>query len=64
MGGQDHLKGKILRIGHMGDIQKEDVLFTIKSLALALEHYGHSVDQANVEKSLRYAENQLSQVQL
>jgi aspartate aminotransferase-like enzyme len=36
MGGQDQLKGKILRIGHMGAIRDEDVLVTIDALAKAI----------------------------
>jgi len=36
MGGQDQLKGKIIRIGHMGAIRDEDLLRTLKSLAQTL----------------------------
>ncbi len=36
MGGQDRLKGKIVRIGHMGDIRDEDELTMIDALGRAL----------------------------
>lgn len=36
MGGQDQLKGKIIRIGHMGAIADEDLLKTIESLAQSI----------------------------
>lgn len=37
MGGQDQQKGKILRIGHMGDIQDEDLLAFFEALSEILE---------------------------
>ncbi len=33
MGGQDRLKGKILRVGHMGDVQDDDMLALFSSLS-------------------------------
>ena len=39
-GGQDHLNDKLLRIGHMGDIQDEDILAVIKALGETLQHFG------------------------
>lgn len=33
MGGQDQLKGKILRVGHMGDVRDEDMLALFLALA-------------------------------
>jgi aspartate aminotransferase-like enzyme len=36
MGGQDQLKGKIIRIGHMGAISDLDVLRTIEALAISI----------------------------
>ncbi len=36
MGGQDQLKGKILRIGHMGDVRDEDMLALLEALGEAL----------------------------
>lgn len=43
-GGQDHLKGKIIRIGHMGAIEKEHLVLTFKKLALTLNELGMKVD--------------------
>lgn len=36
MGGQDQLKGKIVRIGHMGAIRDEDLILTMKALAQSI----------------------------
>ena len=43
-GGQDHLNDKLLRIGHMGDIQDEDILAVINALGKTLQHLGLSAD--------------------
>jgi aspartate aminotransferase-like enzyme len=37
MGGQDQLKGKILRVGHMGDVRDEDMLALFQALAEMLK---------------------------
>ena len=36
MGGQDQLKGKILRVGHMGDVRDEDMMALFDALAVVL----------------------------
>lgn len=51
MGGQDHLKGKIIRIGHMGDISDDDALSTIHFLALSLNELGYAIDEKVIEKA-------------
>jgi aspartate aminotransferase-like enzyme len=43
-GGQDVLKGKILRLGHMGYIDQWDVLAAVGALELALLGMGHPVE--------------------
>lgn len=43
-GGQDHLKGKILRIGHIGDISSKDVFGVIAALELTLHKLGHKFE--------------------
>ncbi|MES2768735.1 MAG: alanine--glyoxylate aminotransferase family protein [Bdellovibrionota bacterium] len=43
-GGQDHLKGKIIRIGHMGAIEKEHMVLTLEKLALTLKELGMNID--------------------
>jgi aspartate aminotransferase-like enzyme len=35
MGGQDQLKGKILRVGHMGDVRNEDMMALFSALSEA-----------------------------
>ena len=41
-GGQDHLKGKIIRIGHLGFISDRDVLMTIAALEATLLELGYT----------------------
>ncbi len=36
-GGQDHLKGKIIRIGHMGYVDMSDILFALNAIAWTLK---------------------------
>lgn len=43
-GGQDQLKGKIIRIGHMGAIEKSHMLVTIEKLSLTLNELGMKTD--------------------
>ncbi|MEO1671587.1 MAG: alanine--glyoxylate aminotransferase family protein, partial [Cyanobacteria bacterium J06631_2] len=43
-GGQDHLKGKIFRVGHLGFISDRDVLMTISCLEATLTELGHSFE--------------------
>ncbi|MCS6936204.1 MAG: alanine--glyoxylate aminotransferase family protein [Candidatus Bipolaricaulota bacterium] len=43
-GGQDHLKGKILRIGHIGDLGPKDVLGVIAALELTLHKLGYKFE--------------------
>jgi aspartate aminotransferase-like enzyme len=42
-GGQDQLKGKIVRIAHLGHIGVFDILTAIGAFELALHHFGHDV---------------------
>jgi len=43
-GGQDHLKGKILRIAHCGYFGAFDILTSLSGLEIALHQLGHDVD--------------------
>ena len=43
-GGQDHLKGKIFRIGHLGFISDRDILMTISCLEATLTELGHDFE--------------------
>ena len=44
MGGQDQLKGKIVRIGHLGYTGAFDIITAIAALEMALRHFGHAVE--------------------
>jgi aspartate aminotransferase-like enzyme len=43
-GGQDTLKGKIVRLGHMGYVDQFDVLTALSALELVLLEMGHSTE--------------------
>ncbi len=50
MGGQDQLKGKIIRIGHMGAIRDEDLIATLRALAGSINKMKlGAIDDAKVE---------------
>jgi aspartate aminotransferase-like enzyme len=42
-GGQDHLKGKIIRIAHLGYMGAFDIITAIAAFEMALRHFGHPV---------------------
>lgn len=48
MGGQDQLKGKIIRLGHMGYITDTDLHQTTERLAAGLNDFGFSLDLQKV----------------
>lgn len=43
-GGQDHLKGKIVRVAHLGYVGTFDVVTGLAALELALKHFGLPVE--------------------
>jgi aspartate aminotransferase-like enzyme len=43
-GGQDHLKGKIVRISHIGYAGPFDVIIALSALEMALRRFGHTVE--------------------
>lgn len=43
-GGQDKLKGKVIRIGHMGYVDTLDIVSALAAVELALDRIGHKVD--------------------
>ena len=53
MGGQDQLKGRVLRIGHMGFITDDDLMTTFKAIALEL-------DSMNVDSVLKAVQSELN----
>ncbi len=52
-GGQDHLKGKIFRIGHLGFVGDRDILTAVAALEATLGHLGYS--QANLGAGVQAA---------
>ena len=40
-GGQDQMKGKLIRIGHMGYLSPFDMLIAVSALEMALARFGH-----------------------
>ena len=43
-GGQDHLKGKILRIAHLGYVDTFDIIVALAAIEMALAKFGHKVE--------------------
>jgi aspartate aminotransferase-like enzyme len=43
-GGQDQLKGKIIRIAHLGYVGAFDIVTALAALEMALRHFGHAVE--------------------
>ena len=42
-GGQDHLKGKIIRLAHLGYIDTFDVIIALSAVEMALQKFGKKV---------------------
>ena len=60
MGGQDHLKGQIIRIGHLGYIKNDDVVATIHTLGLSLADLNApGFTPVTVDNAVRATENLL-----
>jgi aspartate aminotransferase-like enzyme len=41
-GGQDHLKGKVFRVGHLGFVCDRDILTAVAAIEAALQELGQS----------------------
>ena len=50
--GQDHMKGKIIRISHLGWQDEFDVLTAINAIGVGLTELGYSID---IEKGITAA---------
>ncbi len=46
-GGQDHIKGKVIRIGHMGYLDRFDAIGVISALELTLAELGHKFESGS-----------------
>lgn len=56
-GGQEKLKGKIIRIGHMGYVYDEDILETIKALEHSLKDEGYPVQLGiGIQEAMKFKE--------
>lgn len=53
--GQDSLKGKIFRIGHMGYVFERDILMTLAALQATLKKLGYDTNQTSVQAALQAA---------
>ena len=61
MGGQDQLKGKILRIGHMGYISNEEMIICFESIARALnEQKPKTVSDSQLKDAIEILKRELS----
>ncbi len=53
-GGQGHLKGKIIRIGHMGYVSEEELILAIAVLEKGLRDFGYEFDpSAGVDAAMK-----------
>ncbi len=60
-GGQDHLKDKIIRIGHLGFIQNEDLLRCLETLGIELHNQSNDKFPIyKIQKALEVAKKELS----
>ena len=54
-GGQGSLKGRVVRVGHLGDISKTDLKKALKSLALALQEIAPGfINKQDMQKALAF----------
>lgn len=47
-GGQDHMKGKMFRIGHLGFVSDRDILCAVSALEATLQELGHQTPDSGV----------------
>jgi len=62
-GGQDHLAGKILRIGHLGDVSVDDVVTAIEVIGVSAAELGMATDPARAAEAARSAGQALAPAQ-
>ena len=48
-GGQDHLKGKIFRVGHLGYVNDRDIITVISAISSTLLDFGKITSQQSGE---------------
>lgn len=59
MGGQDQLKGKIIRIGHMGYISDADLLRALRAIGESAAELHGAITREQIESGLRAAQSLL-----
>jgi alanine-glyoxylate transaminase/serine-glyoxylate transaminase/serine-pyruvate transaminase len=57
-GGLDRLKGRVFRIGHMGDLNEPMVLGTIAAVEMALDLVGVPHGKGGVQAAMEYLEGE------
>lgn len=61
MGGQDQLKGKILRIGHMGSISNDDMVTAFESIAKAInDEKPGTISDSQLTKAIEVLKRELT----
>ncbi len=53
IGGQDHVKGRIFRVGSMGVTTKEEMIEGCKRMIDGFKHFGMNIPEINVESHFR-----------
>jgi len=53
IGGQDHLKGRIFRVGSMGVTSKEEMIEGCKRMIEGFRHFGRTIPEIDVESYFR-----------
>lgn len=61
MGGQDQLKGKILRVGHLGYITDEDQIGAVEALGLSLKELSIQIALKQIERATAAAAQVLAE---
>jgi aspartate aminotransferase-like enzyme len=49
-GGQDHLKGKIVRVAHIGYVSEFDIITAISGLEMTLSDLGYGIRPARASR--------------
>ena len=53
IGGQDHLKGKIFRVGSMGVTSKEETIEGCKRMIEGFKHFGMDIPEIDIQSHFR-----------
>ena len=53
IGGQDHVKGRIFRVGSMGVTSREEMIEGCKRMIEGFKHFGMKIPKIDVESHFR-----------